>query len=84
MSLSEAYERFPMIANGGHLYFDQMVELFFFRMTFHINESYMGKKLSFLEVANIAGFHINMDTMKEKFTNIHMQDRSILRFRSCV
>ena len=40
--------------------------------------------LSFAEVANIAGVHINMDTPKENSNTVHMQDRHIIHFRACV
>ena len=43
----------------------------------------MANILSFEEVANISGVHINMDTSKEKFINVHMQDRQSLHFRAC-
>ena len=52
-------------------------------MTVHINESSMENILSFSEVAKIVGVHINMDTSKEKVSNVHIQDRSILHFRAC-
>ena len=72
-----------MLTNGGHLYFDRMWELVFLPMTVHINESSMANILSFAEVANIAGVHIKMGTLKGKFINLHMQDRQILHFKAC-
>ena len=43
----------------------------------------MANILSFAEVANIAGVHIKMGTLKGKFINLHMQDRRILHFKAC-
>ena len=45
-----------------------MGDLLLFPMKFHINESFMANSLSFAEVANIAGVHINMDTSKKKLS----------------
>ena len=47
-------------------------------MTLHMNESSVANILSFVEVAYIAGVHINMDTSKEKVINIHMQYKHII------
>ena len=52
-------------------------------MTFHMNESSVANILSFVEVAYIAGVHINMDTSKEKVINIHMQYKHIIHFIAC-
>ena len=38
--------------------------------------------LSFVEVTNIAVVHINMYTSKEKFINVHIEDRKVIHFKS--
>ena len=43
----------------------------------------MANILSFAEVADIAGVHIKMDTLKEKFINVHMQARQLIHLISC-
>ena len=60
-----------------------MVELLFLPTTVHRNGYSIVNILSFVEVANIAGVHINMDTSKEIVIKVHMQDRCILHFRVC-
>ena len=47
------------------------------------SESSVANILSFVEVAYIAGVHINMDTSEEKVINIHMQDKHIIHFIAC-
>ena len=68
--------------NGGNLSFNQMGDLLIFLRKFHINESSMVKLLSFVEVANIAGVHITMDTFKGKFINVHIKDRKTIHFKA--
>ena len=58
-------------------------ELLLFLMIFHMNESFMKNILSFVDISNIVGFHIKMDTSKEKVIDINMHDRLILHFRAC-
>ena len=72
-----------MLKNRGHLYFNQMGELIILPITVHIHESAMENILYFEEVANIMGVHIKMETSKEKFINVHIQDRWIIHFKSC-
>ena len=55
-------EKSIMFTKGGHLSFDQMVELLVLPKTVHIDENSMANISSFAEVANIAGFYIKMDT----------------------
>ena len=43
----------------------------------------MANILSFVEVSNIAGVHINMDTYKEKLINVHIKDGKIIHFKAC-
>ena len=50
-----------------------MEDLLLFPMKFHINESFMANSLSFAEVVNIVGVHINMDTSNEKLINVHIK-----------
>ena len=71
-----------MLTNEGHLSYDQMVEIILLPMTVHINEYYMANMLSFIEVANIAGVHINIDTSKEKSINVHIQARRIIHSKA--
>ena len=70
-----------MLTNGSHLSFDKMGELLYLPMTVHTDESSMDKILSFADASKIVEVHINMDTSKEKFINIHMQDTHIIYFR---
>ena len=51
-----------------------MGDLLLFPMKFQINESFMVDILYFVEFANIAGVHINIDTSKEKVINVHIKD----------
>ena len=39
--------------------------------------------LSFVEVANIVGVHIKIDTSKEKVINVHIEDGKIIHFKAC-
>ena len=55
-----------MLTNGGHLSFNNMGDLLLLKMKVHTDELSMVNILSFLEVANIVGVHINMETSKEK------------------
>ena len=66
-----------MLTNGGHLYFNQMGDFLILPTKVYINESSMDNNLSFLEVANIAGEYIKMDTSKEKLINVQIEDRKI-------
>ena len=37
--------------------------------------------LYFVEFANIAGVHINIDTSKEKLINVHIKNEKIIHFK---
>ena len=76
-------EKLLMLTNGGHISFNNMGYLLLLPMKVHINETYMANILYFVEVANISGLHINMDTSKEKVTNVHIEDKKIIHFKSC-
>ena len=71
-----------MSTNGRHVYFNQMGDLLILPMKVHINESSMENILSFLEVANITGVHIKMDTGKEKVINVYIEDGKIIHFKA--
>ena len=43
----------------------------------------MANILSFVEVANISGVHIKMDTFKGKVSNVHTEDSKIIHFKAC-
>ena len=75
--------KFLMLTNGYHLSFDKIGEIIFLSMTVHINEPSVANILSFAEVSNIEGVHINMDTSNENIINGHMQDMCIIHFRVC-
>ena len=60
-----------------------MGDLLLFPMKVHTNESSMVNILSFADVANIAGVHINMDTSKGKAINMHIEDEKIIHFKAC-
>ena len=51
-------------------------------MTVHVNEFFVANVLPFIEVVIIAVVHIKVDTTKEKFINVHIQDRRIIQFIS--
>ena len=71
-----------MLTNGGHLFLNQLGDLRPFPMKFHFNELSMEKILSFAEVANIAGVHINLDTPKGKLINVHIEDGKIFHLKA--
>ena len=73
-----------MLKNSGHLSFNQMRYLLLFPMKSPINESSMENILYFSDIANIAGFNINMETSKEKLINVHIKDSKIIHFKVCV
>ena len=72
-----------MLKNIGRLSLNQMGELLLLLMTVHINEYSMANILYFAEVAKIAGLHIKMETSKEKFINVHIQDVQIIHLKAC-
>ena len=43
----------------------------------------MDNILSFVEVSNIAGVYIKMDTYKGKVINFHIKDSKIIYFKAC-
>ena len=43
----------------------------------------MANIFSFVDVANILGAHIKMETSKEKVINVHIKDRKIIHFKAC-
>ena len=77
-------EKLLMLKNSGHLSFNQMRYLLLFPMKSPINESSMENILYFSDIANIAGFNINMDTSKEKLINVHIKDSKRIHFKVCV
>ena len=72
-----------MLTNGSHIYFNQMGGLLLLPMKFHINESSMVNIISFVEVTNIAGVHINLDTSKGEKINVHIKYKNIIHFKAC-
>ena len=60
-----------------------MGDLLILPMTVHINESSMANILYFPEVVNITGVRIKMNTAKEKFINVHIQDVQIIHLKAC-
>ena len=63
-----------LLTNEGHPYFNQMGAILILPMAVHNNESSMANILSFAEVDNIEGMHINMESPKEKVINVHIKD----------
>ena len=43
----------------------------------------MENSLSFAEVANIVGVHINMDTSRKKIINVNIGDGKIIHYKAC-
>ena len=43
----------------------------------------MANILYFLEVPNIAGVHINMETSKGKLINAHIKNKQVIHFKAC-
>ena len=72
-----------MLKNGGHLSLNHMGDLLLLPIKFHINEYSMATIIYFVEVANIAGVNINMETSKEKLINDHIEDGKIIHFKKC-
>ena len=69
-----------MLTNSVDPSFNQMRDLLLFMMEVHINEFSMANILSFVEVANISGVHIKMDTSNEKLINVHIKYGKIIDF----
>ena len=60
-----------------------MGDLLLLPIKFHINESYMENILYFVEVVNIAGVHIKMDTSKGKLIYVLIEEVKIVHFKAC-
>ena len=71
-----------MLINRVHLYLNQMGVLLILPITVHMNEYYIVEYPIFSEVSNNARVHINMDTSKEKFTNVLIKERNIIHFKA--
>ena len=76
-------EKLFMLTNRGYLCFNQMGDLVLFPIKVQINEYSMANILSFVEVVNIAGAHIKMDTSKENLINFQIKDGKIIQPKSC-
>ena len=72
-----------VLTNRGSPLFYRKGRLTFLPLSVHVNENYLAKITSLKDVNNIAGVHVTIDTLIEKYMNVILSYGTVFKLKEC-